>query len=238
MRASSSVRVWAGSLCEPNKDEKCGQTAMRPSCIYVSMRLLLYHQLARGYIMEKTQRNPLIVWFSVYFVGILIWNLFLHLYAGETTSTIWNYLYAVGYSLFYIVVAGIGFAKLAKVGVRSAAGKGLLFMSIGATIFTFAFWLYTYFILAKDIEIPYPSVADYFFLSFVPLVAIGFFFLLRIFGPLLTRRVIWETFLLVVVGIGIVFYFTILPQFGENIPTLEKVFNIIYPLDDSILVAL
>lgn len=171
-----------------------------------------------------------------YFVLLLVWDVVLNM--REDKSTLANYFYAVAYSLPYLIVALISFRRLLQVGVRSSGSKALLFMSIGATIFTIAFWVYTYFILSTNVDVPYPSLADYLFLSFVPLVAIGFAYLIRIFTPVITRKVVIQSFLLVVVGVALMYFFVILPKMNQDIPTLEKVFDVIYPLNDSILIAL
>lgn len=189
---------------------------------------------------DLMKTNVLGKYFTGFLVVLLLWNGFLNLQLKQTglTSTDANYWYAVGYSLFYLVTAVLGFRALAKVGVKSATAKALLCMSIGAFIFTFAFWLYTYYIYKYQIAVPYPSLADYFFLSFVPLVAIGFIFLLKIFAPVLSRRVVIESVLIVLVGIGVMVWKLILPQFGQDLPLLETTFNIIYPLNDTILLTL
>jgi hypothetical protein len=187
--------------------------------------------------MSETHHREVVASYLTGFLGILLlWNIYLNIQADKSTNL--NYWYAVGYSLFYVFVAVFGFIKLKQVGAKSATAKALTFMSIGALIFAFAFWLYTYNIYKYQVDIPYPSVADYFFLSFVPFVAIGFSFLIRIFAPVLSRRVVIESFLLMLVGVGVMFYFFILPQFGQDVTPLEKVFNIIYPLDDTILLSL
>jgi hypothetical protein len=189
-------------------------------------------------MLAKMERNVIARFLTGFLVLLLVWDAYLWFQSSTTTSTNLNYFYAVGYSLFYLITAILGFIKLRQVGIKSATAKALLFMSIGAVIFTFAFWLYTYYILAQNIEIPYPSLADYFFLSFVPFVAIGFFFLLKIFKPVLSPGVVMQTFLMVLVGIGLMFYYVIYPKFGGANEGIAKVFDIIYPLDDAILLSL
>lgn len=180
-------------------------------------------------------------WLVPYLIGylviLLIWDVVLNV--RENKSTLFNYMYAVMYSLPYFIISMVAFDRLRKVGLRSAASKAILFMSIGATIFAIAFWVYTYLILKTNVDVPYPSIADYLFLSFVPFVAIGFSYLIRIFTPVMSKQVVWQSVLMVLIGVAIMYVFVIGPKVNQqDISSLERVFNIIYPLDDAILLSL
>lgn len=63
-------------------------------------------------------------------------------------------------------------------------------------------------------------------------------YLLRLFSPLLPRKVFIESALIIPVTFIIVFVFFSQPDLSEDVPLFAKIFNVLYPTMDVILISI
>lgn len=135
----------------------------------------------RGMKLSKnTQRNALIALGSLFFIN-LAWWLLIPVIWPDTEKGTGVYLYfAATYGLVTIVggVAGL-IASRHWGGLKSYLGKALFFLSLGLLLTEFGQLAFSYFTTFRDVELPYPSIADIGFFGAIPMYVLGSFYLLK-----------------------------------------------------------
>ena len=148
--------------------------------------------------MKLIFKNRLSIVVSLYLLALLFWNVALFLNPDKNTLS--NYWFNGGYGIMFLIagVTGIVYAK--QIGLGSIIGKALTFIGGGLVSYALAQFIWLSYNLFSSIEVPYPSIADVFFLIFYVLVFLGFLSLLNIFKQSITKeRVIQSIILLPVV---------------------------------------
>lgn len=135
---------------------------------------------------------------------ILVWNF--SLYGMSSHESLSNYLFNAGYAILF-VVGGIFALK------NSVLSKGDLRQShfyFGLALFSFAIanLIWTGYNVFLHTPVPYPSLADVFYLLFYPLLTWGFFLYLKAHSYRFTAKLGLESF--VIFGIIFLTLFTFL----------------------------
>ncbi len=182
------------------------------------------------------QKNTLLAAAIIMLVLILGWNLFL--FQQTDKKTLWNYLFNLFYGFIFLGGGIIGVIGANKMSLESTIGKALFFLGMGLIYYAIGQCIWVYFNLIIQIEIPYPSLADIFFLLFIPFIGIGVAYIIRMFLLNVGRRLIIESVLILFVSGILIFVFLAKPDISHNLPTLTRFFNIAYPLGDTILLSL
>ena len=166
---------------------------------------------------------------------LLVW--YLYLLILPTKNTVLNYLYNLGYSLAFFTSAGISIYGIKILGFGAKVSKSLLFFGLAAFLYATGLVIWVYFNLVLKVAIPYPSVADIFFVAFYPVLGLGILTVLGTFVTISNKKVIFETMFLAIVA---VFLINILnrPDLSANLSVLTKVLNVAYPLFDVLLISL
>lgn len=145
----------------------------------------------------------------------------------------------IAYSTYIATGIGalLGLYHAYKIGIQNFVGKGLLFLGLSSlcSFLGYVLWDYQYFIL--HIENVYPSLAEYCWVLGVPFGIIGCLFLLHIYRPRFSARMVLEAF-------GVFLSITFLIALFVGIPDLETtrimatVFNIFYLVTDAVWLSL
>jgi two-component system, sensor histidine kinase PdtaS len=131
-------------------------------------------------------------------------------------------------------------------GLKSAVGKAVMFLSLGTLTWSLGMLAWNYYIFIAMVEVPYPSLADVFFILSWPLWALGVFFLSKATGvkfalrqakgkaiivavPLLAAAASY--YLLVVVARG-----GVLELDGTN--GWKLFFDLFYPIGTAVILAM
>ncbi len=180
-------------------------------------------------------KNLLLIGLSVAIVILLMWDILL--LALQYKTTLYNYWYNVAYAFLYIASGSIALYGSKSLAGVSKTSRGLLFLGLATVSYGIGLLIWAYFNLALQVEVPYPSIADLFFILFYPLLAAGIFVTLDIFKLVLTRRMVIEG---IVAGIiaGFFILLTNPPNLTPNADLLERIFNLAYPLADIFLISL
>ncbi len=96
--------------------------------------------------------------------------------------------------------------------------------------------MWTYYNIFSNAEVPYPSLADVFFIFFIPLTALALVKFLKVYQILVTRRVVIESFVVFLLAVTGIFLFQGLGGFSGELGALEQAFNLLYPLTDAVLI--
>lgn len=167
-------------------------------------------------------------------IFVIIWNISLYFLPSHTTTA--NYLYNVGYACLYFIGAVVGIRASLTVSTKSSLGKTLLYLALGNAGYGMGLVTWAYYNVIARIEVPFPSLADFFFLfCFIPCMAIGLIHLLRIYGIATIKQYIrWGIVIFGICGL-IILGFIMKPDVSRDLPILTRAFNIAYPLGDTLL---
>lgn len=179
------------------------------------------------------------------FIFMLVWLTVLGLL--DIRYTIYNYIYSVLLALLPTIGAAIGFFRTKQWGgISSKLGRVTFFISLGLTAWSVASWVWTYYNLFLDIEVPYPSWADAGYMQVYWLWGIGIIALANLTAVKYNDRPLERIlFFCIPVLMVIVTYYIIYVQvhsgesfFNTDNP-LKLLVDIVYPLGNvSILTIL
>lgn len=180
--------------------------------------------------------NYIVVFFFCFYFMLLLWAGVLH-FTGQT-NTEWNYLFNAAYALLYFSVGIVGLFGIKLHGLKSSVGRELLAISLGMFGFSFGLFVWSFFNIILKIETPYPSLADAFFVLYIPFIGYGIINLLSVFGLFYSKRILVETTLIFQLATIVIFLFGNPPDISTTVPILERSLNIFYLLGDAFLISL
>jgi len=126
---------------------------------------------------EVTKTNSKVVYLIVtcYVLFVVFW-LYINFVAGSQEGFI-NNLYGALYPIISIIGAGYGiFVVSKKWGMwKSVVGRAILFVCLGLLGEAFGQWAWSYFTIVKEVEVPYPSIADIGYFSIIPFYGLAMY---------------------------------------------------------------
>ncbi len=153
-----------------------------------------------------------------------------------------NYIYGAALGLLPFLAAIFGFENSKKWGwLRSSLGKSLFFLSLGLLTWGIGTLVFAYYNIFLQVEVPYPSLADVFYILSWPLWAIGIMQLFHVTGAKYSLRSIKGKLLLLIIPIIIIiisYYLLVtIARGGEFSLALEDgilklFFDLAYPIGD------
>lgn len=132
--------------------------------------------------------------------------------------------------------SAIGFYSAGKFTFESTLGKAIYLISAGVASWAIANAIWTGYTLA-GVDMPYPSIADIFYLGIIPLSLAGAFFLLKSFDVKLDEKTLLRYSVLPAIAAIPLMHFFVFDKIFEDIDPLMKVLNIAYPLGDVLFVS-
>ena len=157
----------------------------------------------------------LIVVFSI----VALWQLFIIF--TEIKETTLNFAFSLFYSTIPLGGGVIGFLNSRRWGgFTSSIGRAVFFLSAGIFLWGIGNLIFAYYNLALHIAVPYPSLADAFFLLIYPFSLLGMTYLLKATGVLFAVRKISNKFVLFLIPlmVGLLsFYFLFVVARGGEI---------------------
>ncbi|MCX6752381.1 MAG: hypothetical protein NTZ87_02680 [Candidatus Nomurabacteria bacterium] len=186
--------------------------------------------------MKLLFKNPVVIFASLYLIAILCWDVALFL--NPDKSTLLNYWFNAGYGLIYLAGGILGLIYSRQLGFKSVFGKAFAFIGTGLVSYAVAQFVWLFYNVSSSVEIPYPSIADVFFLLFFPLIFIGFMLFINTFKQSITKKVAIESVILVpivfIVSLAIIFR----PDLSSDLSFMQKALNILYPVSDTLFLCL
>jgi len=189
--------------------------------------------------MYHNKNSKYLIWFAVmlYTVLALFW-----LYASLTHKT-GDYRLAFGatYGLMALTGAVVGFSKAGQWGGRkSTMGLTILFLAIGLAFAEFGQLVFSYYNIVKQVEIPYPSLADVGFFGSIPLYILGALYLGHTSGVKLSLKKPGIKLVAVIVPALLVFsayHFFLKGYDFKGTSALQILLDFGYPIGQAIYVA-
>lgn len=169
-------------------------------------------------------------------IGVLVFDAVLFMHPDKTTSA--NFAFNLAYSLIYFLGAIVAFSRVHKFPSSGNTGKSMIYYGIGMVMYGAGLIVWTYYNLVAKIDIPYPSLADVFFLLFYPGVILGTYYLLKSLGGKITLKLFVEGFIILIVFFITLYLFLNQTSLGPGVTGWAKILNILYPFADAFITAL
>ena len=173
--------------------------------------------------------------FYIVFAINLIWVLFLN--SNEDKTMIWNYLFNVSYSVLFIGAGVFAIGKSINREVSLVLNKTLFSIGVGSLMWGIGLVVWFAYNMFSQVEVPFPSWADAFFVMIYPFVGWGCYQFINMFKGLITPKIRRESFVLVGVA-ALAVWFWARPDLSPDLSLLQNVISVIYPLGDLILAAM
>jgi len=177
---------------------------------------------------------------TVIAVVFIIWGLYINLFPGNE-STQAGYLTDT-YGFIALIAAIYGYIVSRSWGANnSLVGKSLLYLSAGLLMQFLGNLSYTLIYYLTNIENPYPSFGEVFYVASVPLYIIGIWNLAKSSGVKFTLETsMGKLYSVLIVAIGLAGSYVIFVsgQIQSNEPLLNRILDVYYPLGQALFVAL
>jgi hypothetical protein len=125
---------------------------------------------------------------------------------------------------------------------KSMVGRGILFLSSGIVVWSLGNFIFSYYVFFQNVSIPYPSVADIFFIGALPLWMIGMFYFAKASGVQFGLKSNFRRSFLFVVPImtSIASYYLLVVVARAGLVTngggvIKVFFDLAYPIGDTII---
>lgn len=179
---------------------------------------------------------PVLTVFILLFIVILGWGGWLQTQSVHTTDA--NYAYNLGYALLYLIGAIAGFIGARYVTTTTAMGRAFLWLGAAQLSYAAGLIMWAYYNLIAHVAVPYPSAADVFFALFYALLAVGCWHFLSMVAGNIHVQYLFEVLGIFFISSVVILGFLNTPDGSASLPILTKIFNIWYPMGDSLLIAL
>lgn len=149
-----------------------------------------------------------------------------------------RYLSSSTFYFAHLIGGLIGIYASKKLGLNTYVGKALLFLGVAQMGTFFGAIIWDYYDFVKGIAAPYPSLADIFFVLFVPFSAIGLWHLIKIYKIKLNSWIVIEGLILVTIISLIIFLILGSPGIAFKANALKAAFDLFYSISDAILITM
>jgi hypothetical protein len=157
---------------------------------------------------------------------------------SKSSPSLTRYIFSgIGQFLIILVAAIIGFDRIKSFTFKSAIGKSLLLISFGLLSWGLGALIWFYYNIASQTEVPYPSLADIGFLGTIPLAAFGLFWLLKNIKIEFDKKTIFKLAIIPIIVFLFTYWLFIHTKLAEDVPTLEKILNVTYPMGDVVFLS-
>lgn len=183
----------------------------------------------------KSKSTLILVYF--YLFMLVYWYL---MNLDGLQNTLVNFIFGSLLAFVPIIGALFGFTISKKWGfLSSKLGKAIFYVSTGLLFWGFATIIFAYFNIVMQQDVPYPSIADIFYLLLYVFYTLGAYQLMHVVGAKKSLKSIRGKIAVGIVPfiIFILTYFLFIGNLTESLEwlNLEFVLDLVYPFLDSIL---
>ena len=143
----------------------------------------------------------------------------------------------LGQSMIILISVTIGFYRARTFTMKSAIGRSLALVSLGMLFWMLGNLAWMYYNVAAQIEVPYPSMADVFYLGMIPFATAGLFLLLRNLKTRFDAGTVLKIAIIPVAVFLLTYWLFVQSKLSEDVPTLTKILNVAYPSGDIIFMS-
>src|SRR3989344_1417831 len=178
-----------------------------------------------------------------YLLGV---SCYVWIYTTGLVDTLYNYLWGLVFLGVLPVLGGISGILISRNWgfLSSALGRAILFFSAGVAVWGVGGVIYSYYNIALAIEVPYPSIADLFFVLSIPFLIVGLINLGKGIGRGYKLRALRCKAIFAIIPLFIIatsyHYFTSVGGDGfasfTDASILEIVLDFLYSIQDALLI--
>lgn len=184
----------------------------------------------------KFHRNLLLFILTALFTFTLGWDIWLYTLPEHTTK--WNYYYNILFGAIFFIGGMISIAYSTQFSLKSNLGRMLLFLGLGLLSFWGGSMIWVYYTLFLNVSVPYPSLADLSYCLVYPCMAIGTIYLLRIYHTLITKELIRDSIIIIILSFAVIFGFFARPDISAELPFIQRLANVYFPVGDVIVLSI
>jgi len=144
---------------------------------------------------------------------------------------------SLGVFSIILVAAVIGIGRARYFTFSSAMGTSLMFLSIGIFCSSIGDLVWGYYNVIEGVGVPYPSLADVFYLGMIPLASYGLFLLLKSLKFTIDAETKMKLVLLPATVSILTYFLFVQSELGGSVPALEKALNVAYPIGDALFLS-
>ncbi len=173
----------------------------------------------------------------VIFLYLIVVFWCIYLYSQGLKDSPLNFYFNIAYALLFFSSTYLVFNNFRKI-TDSDKKWSVLFFGLATASFGVGLLIWAFYNLALKVSIPFPTIADVFFLAYYFLALTGSIYFLRSLRVTINKLFIYDSVVVLVLSLMVIvgiFNFIIKPQ-SEN--PLSQVINTIYPIGSGILVAI
>lgn len=176
------------------------------------------------------------------FIIVVLWQLFIIFTKIKETSL--NFAFSLFYSIIPLGWGLIGFLNSRRWGgFASLVGRAVFFLSAGIFAWGIGNLIFAYYNLALHIAVPYPSLADFFFVLIYPFSLLGMAYFFKATGALFAVRKISSNFVLflfpLVAGLLSFYLLFVVARGGEityDGDLLKLVLDVLFPIGSTLVI--
>ncbi|OGK62685.1 hypothetical protein A2334_00545 [Candidatus Roizmanbacteria bacterium RIFOXYB2_FULL_38_10] len=168
--------------------------------------------------------------YVIYAIFILAWGIYLQVIPNK--ETIWNDAYNVGSSSLHLLGAIVGFFFIKKQAANAIFRRTLYYFVLAAFFWGIADMIWAYYNIVLHVEVPFPSIADAFYIFMIMLICWGCWRLMEYSDAPITSRNIFESFFFILVGYGVVYFVFKSIPIASGFTLVEAITNFTYPMLD------
>lgn len=186
--------------------------------------------------MDTLQKFHIKAFLSISITGFAVIALFLWLQVNNIHESYINSYVSVISGFVFLVSTIISVKYYNKIGDRGAVSKAILWTGISNLLFFIGSVTWSFYNLFLNIELPYPSFADIFFILMPVCYALAVGNLMQVYKSS-TKPSIWMVAVLVFAAlVYLMFNFVGQPEISRELDFWTNFFNFSYALSDSIYV--
>ncbi len=169
------------------------------------------------------------------------------LYLGGFKGGPWNDFYSFSFGLIPLIGGLWGISQSSKWGgTKSYVGQALFFISAGSFLWGIGTMIWAYYNFFAGVSIPYPSVADLFYILAIPLWAVGMWSLSHATGSRFGLKTSAGKILSILIPLGILiasyYLMVVIGRDGVLVTTydgyLKLILDLAYPLGSVVILTL
>jgi hypothetical protein len=170
------------------------------------------------------------------FSGFPVILFFLWLQQTGQTQTNLNNFVAILSGFIFLLSSIISFKYYKKIGDRGGVSSAIFWTGVSSLLFFLGSIVWTYYNFIEKIELPYPSVADIFYVSMAIAYAIAIGSLLQIYKTSTSLKTWIVSIAVFILLTSVMFFYVGQPEISGELSFWENFFNFAFALSDSIYV--
>lgn len=180
----------------------------------------------------------------LFYVLVIVW--WFTIFIRNIKETNENYAFSLVYTIIPFVWGIIGFINARRWGgLKSSVGRAISFLSAGILAWGIGNLIFAYYNLILRVPVPYPSLADAFFILIYPLSAIGIAFLFRVTGASFALKSLFGKIAIFIIPLCLSllsYYLLFVVARGGEITyegdLLKLILDVAFPIGDVVVITL